>query len=107
MTALPALMSRLHSPAPRRPAIELRRRFRSVMLLILAGLSGFFPAHLLALKAGGTSVTGLVVDQAVNHPLQFVTVTLKKNAGDSPVETTVTDSRGRFTLENIAPGEYK
>ena len=77
------------------------------ILTTLAGLTLLLPGSLWAQKTGGGSVAGVVIDQAGDHPLESVTVTLKKNADESPVQTTVTDSRGRFSLESIPPGEYR
>ena len=50
-------------------------------------------------------VTGTVMDPTTQQALELVAVTLKKADG-AAVESTVTDARGRFTLENIPPGDY-
>jgi outer membrane receptor protein involved in Fe transport len=77
------------------------------ILTTLAGLALLLPGSLWAQKMDGGSVTGVVINQGVSHPLESVTVTLKKTADDALVQTTVTDSQGRFSLESIPAGDYR
>ena len=51
------------------------------------------------------SVAGVVVDPGSRRPLEFVAVTLKRADG-TVVQSTVTDNRGRFTLEKVPAGSY-
>ena len=51
------------------------------------------------------SVAGVVVDPDSHRPLEFVAVTLKRADG-AVVQSTVTDNRGRFTLEKVPTGSY-
>ncbi len=77
------------------------------ILTTLAGLALLLPSNVWAQKTAGGSVTGVVINQGANHPLESVTVTLKKTADDALVQTTVTDSQGRFSLESIPAGDYR
>lgn len=73
----------------------------------LVSLVLIFTAHLCAQPQGEGAVSGAVVDKASNHPIEFASIVLKKTADNSAVQNTVTDSRGRFTLENVPAGDYK
>ena len=50
-------------------------------------------------------LTGTVTDPGANRSVEFVAVTLKKTDG-TVVQSTVTDGRGRFTLEKVPAGDY-
>jgi outer membrane receptor protein involved in Fe transport len=55
---------------------------------------------------GGGTVTALVTEPASGRPVQFVTATLQRADG-TVVQHAVTDQNGRFTLEQVPPGEYR
>src|SRR5258708_1340334 len=57
-------------------------------------------------KPAGGTVSGTVIDQSANHPVEFATVLLK-NADGSTAQTVVTDKQGRFTAEKLPVGEYR
>jgi len=59
-----------------------------------------------AQTARAGSIAGTVIDRAPDHPVESVAVTLKAASGVA-VQSAVTDKRGRFTLENVPPGEYR
>ncbi len=50
-------------------------------------------------------VNGSVLTPETRQPVEFAAVTLKR-ADDTVVASTITDHRGRFTLEKIPPGGY-
>ena len=77
-----------------------------VLLVVFSIVLCFVPARLAAQNVKAGSVAGTVIDQAPDHPVESVAVTLQASAG-AAVQTTVTDRRGRFTLENVPPGEYR
>lgn len=53
-----------------------------------------------------TTVSGVVVDGASAKPVEFATVQLLHNTDSSILETTVTDSKGKFSFENVASRNY-
>jgi hypothetical protein len=79
-------------------------------ILILA-LVCILSLHLLAQPAGhGTSgfkITGRLLDSVSHHPLEYATISLFVNDAKTPVDGTVSDSKGNFAVNNMAPGKYK
>jgi hypothetical protein len=69
-------------------------------LIIIIYLS-FFSLRLLG-QENNSLVPGLVADKSSKQPVEFAMVQLLKKA-DS---TIVTDHKGKFVLDNIAPGNY-
>ena len=70
----------------------------------------FFNRGLFFALAGGsfvraTDISGTVTSARANQSIEFVAVTLKKTDG-AVVQSTVTDARGRFTLEKVPVGDY-
>ena len=55
----------------------------------------------------GGAVTGVVIDQTPDHPVESAAVTLKNAATGAAMQSTVTDARGRFMLEGIPAGQYQ
>ncbi|QHL89016.1 TonB-dependent receptor [Nibribacter ruber] len=58
-----------------------------------------------AQRAGG-KVSGVVTDSTTNKAVEFATISLVSTATGKPVDGTVTDDRGRFTLNRVAFGTY-
>lgn len=60
---------------------------------------------------GGSSVTGkisgIVIDSLTKKPLDYATVSLFRSGGKAPITGVLTDEKGSFKLNNIAPGRYK
>ncbi|GAA4303841.1 TonB-dependent receptor domain-containing protein [Nibribacter koreensis] len=56
-------------------------------------------------RAGG-KVSGIVTDSTTNKAVEFATISLVSAATGKPVDGTVTDDRGRFTLNRVAFGTY-
>ncbi|MBF9222633.1 TonB-dependent receptor domain-containing protein [Hymenobacter ruricola] len=56
---------------------------------------------------GTGRLTGLVLDGATKKPVEFATVALLPATGDTPVDGTVADDKGRFSLRGLAPGAYR
>ncbi|UOQ65747.1 carboxypeptidase-like regulatory domain-containing protein [Hymenobacter volaticus] len=68
------------------------------------------PAPRLALPEtpkGAGRVTGTVLDAATKKPVQFATVALLPATGETPIDGTACDERGRFALKGLAPGAYR
>ncbi|RNI25786.1 TonB-dependent receptor domain-containing protein [Rufibacter latericius] len=51
-------------------------------------------------------ISGVVMDSTTNKPVEFATVSLVNAATGKPIDGTVTDDRGRFTLSRVAFGTY-
>ncbi|WP_197464032.1 TonB-dependent receptor domain-containing protein [Rufibacter sp. DG15C] len=56
-------------------------------------------------RAGG-KVSGAVTDSTTKKAVEFATISLVSAATGKPVDGTVTDDRGRFTLNRVAFGTY-
>ena len=54
----------------------------------------------------GGIIKGFVIDESTKYPLQFVNVALRQNGDSTIVTGQVTDSTGKFSLNNIPAGEY-
>jgi outer membrane receptor protein involved in Fe transport len=78
----------------------MKRLSVALTLLLLA-------TRLAAQKADAGSVVGSVIDQASGQPIEYATLELKKKTGNETVGSAVTDSRGAFTIESVAFGDYR
>ncbi|PTQ99231.1 outer membrane receptor protein involved in Fe transport [Mucilaginibacter yixingensis] len=81
---------------------------KRLFLLILIFCS-FLTAK--AQLGGGPSITGkisgTVVDSLSKKPLDYATVSIFRTRGKAPITGVLTDEKGGFKLNNIAPGNYK
>jgi ferric enterobactin receptor len=79
--------------------------------ILIPALFCILSLHLLAQPPGkGTSgfkITGRLLDSVSNHPLEYATISLYLNEAKKPVDGTVSDNKGNFAVNNIAPGKYK
>jgi hypothetical protein len=67
----------------------------------------FFVQAMTAQQPAPASIQGIVTDSRSNMPIGKVTVELR-NPGTAPVvASTITDSDGRFYLNNVKPGLYR
>jgi outer membrane receptor protein involved in Fe transport len=78
----------------------------AVLPVLLAAALSLAPGYAAEVAPQTGTVAGTIIDQAPSHPVESVAVTLTR-AGGAAVQTTVTDRRGRFTLDNVPPGEYR
>jgi len=51
-------------------------------------------------------ISGKIVDANTKQPVEYVTASLFKTGETSPFNGSVSDSKGNFTINNIANGEY-
>jgi outer membrane receptor protein involved in Fe transport len=77
---------------------------------ILFGLFTLISAALMAqqpevLKGNG-KITGIVMDSLDNVPVQFATVALNNPATNKPIDGTVADEKGKFTLVKVPNGQF-
>jgi len=56
---------------------------------------------------GTGRLSGTVLDAATKKPVEFATVALLPATGDTPLDGTVADEKGRFSLRGLAPGAYR
>jgi hypothetical protein len=66
----------------------------------------FISIHLFAQETKIGSITGLVIDDSTDHPLEFVNVALHNKADSTLVTGKVTDKMGKFNFTDVSPGEY-
>lgn len=57
-------------------------------------------------KAGHGKITGTVEDEASGQPIEYATIALNDPATNTPVDGTVCDDKGKFSLVRIADGKY-
>ncbi|WP_316751025.1 outer membrane beta-barrel family protein [Pedobacter gandavensis] len=77
-------------------------------LVLTIGANAQFP------MGGGTAkkmvtgrITAVILDSVTKKPIDYATVSLMKNKDNKSVNGAVTDERGRLSLSNISPEEYK
>ena len=62
-------------------------------------------------SSGGTTIvghiSGTIIDSVTKKPVDYATVSLFKGSDKSPINGVVTDGKGNFRLDNLAPGTYK
>ncbi|MFN8356817.1 MAG: TonB-dependent receptor [Spirosomataceae bacterium] len=56
---------------------------------------------------GNSKITGYVVDSSITKAVEFANVALYNKATGKPVDGTMADEKGKFTMSRVAPGEYK
>jgi len=52
------------------------------------------------------TISGTIIDNQSKKPVEFATIVIQKKNDDTVVDGTVTDSKGKFKMDNIAYGEY-
>ncbi len=77
------------------------------LIIVLTGLLVFSSVDLSAQKLSKGSVSGVIIETETQKPLEFANVVIRKNSDSSLVRGSLTDSKGKFMLENIPFGEYK
>jgi outer membrane receptor protein involved in Fe transport len=77
-------------------------------------LFAFFSTILAAqaqVPSAGSSITGrisgTVIDSVTKKPVDYATISVFRSGGKAPLNGTLTDEKGNFKLDNIAPGKYK
>ncbi|MDO7850000.1 TonB-dependent receptor domain-containing protein [Hymenobacter convexus] len=56
---------------------------------------------------GTGRLSGTVLDGTTKKPVEFATVALLPATGDTPIDGTVADEKGRFSLRGLVPGTYR
>jgi outer membrane receptor protein involved in Fe transport len=68
------------------------------LLFIAVGLSG-------QNKSVG-KITGIIVEKSTGQPVEYASIQLFKTSDQTPVEGTVSDTKGNFSIGNVALGDY-
>ncbi len=69
-------------------------------------LSFLFAHNPVFAQPGKTTVSGTTVDKTSKQPIEFVTVVLLNKKDSAIIKGTITDKKGKFSIEEIPPGEY-
>ncbi|WP_247235721.1 TonB-dependent receptor domain-containing protein [Telluribacter sp. SYSU D00476] len=56
---------------------------------------------------GNSKISGFVVDSSVTKAVEYATVALLDKDSKKPIDGTVADEKGKFTLNRVAEGEYR
>src|SRR5690606_28544626 len=56
---------------------------------------------------GNAKISGVILDATTKKPVEYATVALLDKATGKPVDGTMADDKGRFTINKIAAGNYK
>ncbi|MEJ8803307.1 TonB-dependent receptor domain-containing protein [Pontibacter sp. H249] len=56
---------------------------------------------------GNAKISGVILDADTKQPIEFATVALISVATGKPIDGTMADDKGRFTITKVAAGKYK
>lgn len=65
-----------------------------------------FACSFTALAQGNSKITGTVSDSTSGKPVEFATIALNDPTTNKPVDGTIADDQGKFTLTKVADGNY-
>ena len=82
----------------------MRKNFCLIFVFIFFGLlNGQRPSNISNIKK--ITISGNILDQETNQPLEYATITLKNNRFPDRIQGGISNENGRFDLE-IFPGKY-
>ncbi|MFD2245567.1 outer membrane beta-barrel family protein [Pontibacter ruber] len=55
---------------------------------------------------GNATISGTVLDADTKKPVEFATIALISTATGKPIDGTMADDKGRFSIQKVAPGKY-
>jgi ferric enterobactin receptor len=55
---------------------------------------------------GNSKITGFVIDSSATKAVEFATVALYNKTTGKPIDGTIADEKGKFTIKSIAAGDY-
>lgn len=64
-------------------------------------------ASLPSYAQGNSSISGTVIDSLSQRPVEFANVALARPGSPTPIDGTVCDEKGEFTLSKVELGEYQ
>jgi outer membrane receptor for ferrienterochelin and colicin len=86
---------------------------RRILLFSIISLTIFSAKAQFPIGGGGSKVTvtgritATVIDSLTRKPLDYATVSLIRIKDNKTLNGAVTDDKGKVSLQNVAPGEYK
>jgi outer membrane receptor for ferrienterochelin and colicin len=83
------------------------KKLFALVAIVTCSLSAYAQGPNTSAEAGNGKISGTVVDSVGRTAVEYATVALLKMTGDSPVNGSVCDDKGRFTIKDIAPGQYR
>lgn len=78
-----------------------------ITILILFAVVLLIPRPALSQSADGVPINGAVIDGETRDPLATAAVALHRDADSTLVSGTLSDPRGRFAFDAVAPGRYQ
>jgi hypothetical protein len=79
---------------------------KNLLFSLFALISAVLMAQQPELPKGNGKITGIVMDSLDNVPVQFATVALNNPATNKPIDGTVADEKGKFTLVKVPNGQF-
>lgn len=84
------------------------KKIYALVLLIAGPLFVFGQAPRVAIAdLNDGTISGVIIDSTSSKPVEFATVALMDLTSEKPVDGSVCDDKGKFTIKNIAPGNYR
>jgi outer membrane receptor protein involved in Fe transport len=77
------------------------------LTLVISSLLAIQDAAGQSPEKGDGRISGTIIDSSTNQPVEFATIALIDPATSKPVDGTVADEKGKFTITKIAEGNYK
>lgn len=56
---------------------------------------------------GNSKIIGFVIDSSATKAVEFASIALYNKTTGKPIDGTMADEKGKFSLKSIAPGDYK
>jgi outer membrane receptor protein involved in Fe transport len=79
---------------------------KNLLLALFTLISAALLAQQPELPKGNGKISGIVMDSLDNVPVQFATVALNNPATNKPIDGTVADENGKFTLAKVPNGQF-
>ncbi len=82
----------------------MKKIYSVVAFLFIISASGF--AQQITNDNTSYKIKGRLFDSSSSRPLEYATISLFINENKKPVNGTITDNKGNFTVDNVKPGTY-
>lgn len=87
----------------------MTRLFRQLLLLMFLMLflsTAAFAQRGQSRGTNGATITGMVIDSTSESPVEYANIVLYSDRDSTQIDGTITNESGRFTLNNVRPGQY-